>query len=204
MESVDGLYEGFNDGDLHALFSLFERHRDALLDYVRRRKRFDPRLNGSTEDLLHEALTRLLSRFERRGGRPVLHLDPGSFEPYMKRILSNLLSDLREGLVLHRPIADQGAAADILEHAPSAEPSPTWNLRREDELLLFRDAWSRLEPPEQEVLVLYILEAEQGEERLFERMGVRLGLARDAAYKRKYRAERRLRELIHRQEPSAS
>ena len=129
MNSDDHLILQFQDGSQEAFAELFERYRDPLYGFFRRRLENRARAEELTQECFL-AVLRNVARYEPRAG----------FRSYLYGIAINLVSaDRRKA---GREVAKVDAAAD-----PSAHENP-------EAALWVRDALGRLEEKDREILML--------------------------------------------------
>jgi RNA polymerase sigma-70 factor (ECF subfamily) len=166
MNKDDHLVVEFQQGSREAFTELFERYRDPLYGFFRRRLENPARAEELTQECFL-ALLQNVARYEPRAG----------FRSYLYGIARNMVSAERRKA--GREVPRDGAAADPPAHENTDRP------------IWVRSALGRLDPMDREVLML-----REYEQLSYAEIGVLLRLPINTVRSRLYRARMALREHL--------
>jgi RNA polymerase sigma-70 factor (ECF subfamily) len=190
-EATASLLRRWHDGDAQALGAILARDAGWIAEQVRRH--MGPALRGAeeTQDIVQDAILRVL-----RGGPRFVVADARHFRALLARIVVNLLRDRarwrdagRRALG-HERLAGPATLLD-LDAGSRTTQDPAVQLDRAERREWIRLALEFLEPEDRDVIVL-----RDWEERSFAEIGARLGLGDDGARMRYLRALPRLAEQV--------
>lgn len=187
------LLDSARRGDAQALEQLVERHREWLWAYVRRHMGEHLRRFEASEDVVQEALRRLLQQ-----GPAFVPRDDDEFRRVVAVIVLNRLRDQHRwarvrGRELGGASLDADGAATRIGIAARTQDRPSQVVARNEEEALVRLALELLDPDDTAVLRLRSMEG-----LAFAAVGERLGIEPDAARMRFNRAMGRLGAMMAR------
>jgi len=172
-----GLRDRILAGDREAAERFFERHTDALYEFVSYRAGGD---RAATEDVVQEALLAAVQRFGSYDGRASLHA-------WLCGIARNKLRERRRerrGEPLDELLLAADPEIDALLGRIDAEPLPDWILERRETRALVGATLSSLPPDYRDALTDKYVEG-----RSLEEMARRAGRGRKATESRLQRAK---------------
>ncbi len=166
MISDEALMQAFQSGSREAFEELFERYREPLYDFFRRRLESRERAEDLTQETFL-AVIRATARYEPRA----------TLRAYLYGIALNLVAaERRKGA--RNLSASDGATEAAVEEAP-------------DEVFWVRQSVERLEPSEREILML-----REYEELSYQEIAGLLRLPVNTVRSRLFRARMALREIL--------
>jgi RNA polymerase sigma-70 factor (ECF subfamily) len=193
---TERLLERVAAGDHAARDQLLQRHRRRLGRMVA--VRFDPRLAARVDpsDVVQETLAEAAANLDR-----YLRERPLPFYPWLRQLAQRRLIDVhrRHVQALRRSVTREVGPMELPDHSAQAltdrlfgrASSPSAGLRRQERRDRVRAALAALTAPDQEVLVLRILEALPTRE-----TAAVLGISEVAVRSRQVRALDRLKVLL--------
>ena len=195
MEGTRELLERFHAGDRSALPALVQLHYDWIREQIHRRLNADLRLDGNTNDYLHDLVIHVLER----GPRFVVH-DEDHFRRLVLVMIRNTLAD--GGRRLHakkrdrareRRMPTQGTVLYLDADPPREQRGPTLpdvRAQKDEEQELARLAMDLIPATECRVIEL------QHEGKTFDEIGQLEGISAEGARKRFHAGVRRLRFVL--------
>ena len=173
-------------GDLTQFTRLYERLAPGLLAWARLRIVRELRGRLEPEDLLQEVWIRTLELFPR------FDQERGEFRPWVFGVAKNVLLEAVRRTRSGPTLPGAGGDSDRLgpPDVPDSVTSIATRMSRDETVAAFVDHVQGLDPMDQHVLVMFGLEGMRGDE-----VARRLGIQRDAAFKRWQRLRVRLKEL---------
>lgn len=186
------------DGGQRGLAQLFDRYRDRLRRTVE--LRIDPRLLGRLDacDVLQEAFMDVARDLEAYLADPKLppllwlRLHVGRRLTTLRRQhLGTRMRDAALEVSLYRDALPEASSAALASMLLGRHTSPTQAALRAERLLRVQEALNKLDPLDREVLALrHFEQLTRGEAALT------LGISREAAAKRYFRALKRLKDVL--------
>lgn len=173
-------------GELKRFDELYERISPALFAWARLKLLRELRSVVDPQDVVQEVWIRALEIFPR--------FDAGraEFRPWLFSVAKRVLMEAtrRHRAARHRPRAAGGTAAMFaLDQVPESVTGISTRLARDESIGRFVEAVQDLEPVDRQILVHFGLEGLTGEE-----VAKRVGVSRDAAFKRWQRLRKRMDE----------
>lgn len=196
MRQTRELLERFHAGDRSALSELLQLHYDWIREQIHRRLNPDLRLDGNTNDYLHDLIVNALER----GPRFVVN-DEEHFRRLVLVMIRNILLDggrrihaKKRDRARERRMPTQGTVLYLDADPPRDLRGPTMpdvRAARDEEQELARLAMELIPGPERRVI-----EMQQEESMTFEQIGKVEGITAEGARKRFHAGVKRLRHVI--------